>query len=277
MNFENTIGVKILYLYHISSIYMSENTIIPKISALAITFNEEDNVKRYVQSLSFADEIIFVDSLSTDKTIEFAQELGVKVIEKEFTNFSEQRNFAISQAKNDWIVFFDLDEIITEELEQEIKNTVLNPDSKVAFFVKRNFFFMGKRIKFGGWQNDKAIRLFNKNFCKYNGNLVHEEVKANGTIGVLKNALNHHSYKNFDNYNDKLNLYSKLQAENLYNKKVKPNAYHLIFRPIYRFLWQYIFRLGILDGKEGFILAYIHSFSVFKRYLQLWMLYRKID
>ena len=256
---------------------MSENTEIPKISALAITFNEEENVKRYVKSLSFADEIIFIDSKSTDKTIEFAKEFGVRVIEREFTNFSEQRNFAISQAKNDWIVFFDLDEIISTNLKQEIINTVGSPNSKIAFFIKRNFFFMGKKIKFGGWQNDKVIRLFNKKFCQYNGNLVHEEIKADGKIGVLKNGLNHFSYKDFDNYNDKLNLYSKLQAENLYNKKVKPNVYHLIFRPIYRFLWQYLFRLGIIDGKEGFILAYIHAFSVFKRYLQLWMLYRKIE
>ena len=256
---------------------MSLNNNSTKISALAITFNEEDNVKNYVQSLAFADEIIFIDSKSTDKTVQIAKELGVTVIEKEFSNFSDQRNFAISKAKNDWVVFFDLDEIITKELEKEIFNNVKNPESKVAFFVKRKFFFMGKKIKFGGWQQDKAVRLFNKNFCQYNGNLVHEEIKAGGKIGVLKNGLNHYSYKNFDNYNDKLNLYSKLQAENLYIKKLKPNAYHLFFRPLYRFLWQYIFRMGILDGKEGFILAYIHSFSVFKRYLQLWMMYRKID
>ena len=136
---------------------------------------------------------------------------------------------------------------------------------------------MGKKINFGGWQSDKAIRLFNKNYCKYNGNLVHEEVKTNGEIGFLKNSVDHFSYKSFDNYNDKLNLYSKLQAENLYQKKQKPNFYHLLFRPFYRFMWQYFFRLGILDGKEGFILAYVHSFSVFKRYLQLWLLYRKIN
>ncbi|WP_395067163.1 glycosyltransferase family 2 protein [Flavobacterium sp.] len=256
---------------------MSENKKIAKITALAITFNEEENVKRYVESLSFADEIIFVDSQSTDKTVEIAEQMGVRVLQRKFDDFSNQRNYAIDQAANDWIIFFDLDEIITKELELEIKNTILNSNNKVAFFVKRNFFFMGKNIKFGGWQNDKAIRLFNKNFCKYNGNLVHEEVKANGSISVLKNKVNHYSYKNFDNYNDKLNLYSMLQAENLYIKKIKPSAYHLIFRPFYRFVWQYFFRLGILDAKEGFILAYVHSFSVFKRYLQLWMMYRKID
>ena len=130
----------------------------PKITALAITFNEEENVKRYVESLSFADEILFIDSQSTDKTIALAEELGVKVIQRKFDDFSNQRNFAISHAKNDWIVFFDLDEIISPELEEEIIESVANPKNHVAFFAKRNFYFMGEHIKYGGWQNDKAIR-----------------------------------------------------------------------------------------------------------------------
>lgn len=249
----------------------------PKITALAITYNEEENVKRYVDSLSFADEIIFVDSQSTDQTVAIAESMGVKVIQRKFDDFSNQRNYAIQQAKNDWIIFFDLDEIMTDELEAEIKKKIANESDKVAYFVKRNFFFLGKHIKYGGWQNDKAIRLFNKRHCTYNGNLVHEVIQTHGAAGKLKSSVNHYSYKNFDNYNDKLNLYSKLQAENLYHKKVRPNLYHFFIRPFYRFLWQYLFRLGLLDGKEGFILAYVHSFSVFKRYLQLWMMHRKID
>lgn len=244
---------------------------------MAITFNEGENVKRYVESLSFADEIIFVDSQSTDDTVEIATAMGVKVIQRKFDDFSNQRNYAIQQAKHDWIIFFDLDEIMTEALEQEIHKKIAAPSENVAYFVKRNFFFLGKRIRYGGWQNDKAIRLFNKKHCQYNGNLVHEVIKTQGRTGKLRNSVNHYSYRNFDNYNDKLNMYSKLQAENLYVKNVKPNGYHFFVRPFYRFLWQYLFRLGLLDGKEGFILAYVHSFSVFKRYLQLWMMYRKID
>jgi glycosyltransferase involved in cell wall biosynthesis len=255
---------------------MTENNSCPKISALAITYNEEDNIKRYVESLSFADEIIIVDSFSTDATAEIAKNLNVKFLQKEFINFSDQRNYAIEQATNDWILFFDLDEVVTPSLQQEIKEVLTQRDEAIAYFVKRKFHFMGKQIHFGGWQTDKVVRVFNKNHCTYNG-LVHETISATGNVGALKQKLDHFSYKSFDNYNGKLTLYSKLQAETLYNKRKRPNGYHFFFRPLYRFCWQYFFRMGVLDGKEGFILAYVHSFSVFKRYLQLWMKYRKID
>lgn len=255
---------------------MPDNNSNTKITALAITFNEEDNIKRYVESLSFADEIIIVDSYSTDRTEEIAGQMNVKFIKNKFVDFSSQRNFAIQQAKNDWILFFDLDEIVTPELEAEIKRTVALENRAAAYFVKRKFHFMGKHIRFGGWQSDKAVRLFNKKECTYTG-LVHEVISTTGKVETLKEKVDHFSYKSFDNYNGKLNLYSKLQAETLYKKKRRPNAYHFFFRPFYRFTWQYFYRLGILDGKEGFILAYVHAFSVFKRYLQLWMKYRKLD
>lgn len=247
-----------------------------KITALAITLNEEENVERYVKSLDFADEIIFVDSFSADRTKELAENLGVRVYQKKFNNFSEQRNFALSKASNNWILFFDLDEHISSELIKEIKSTIKNPKNHSAFYVKRLFIFAGKKIRYGGWQNDKAIRILNKKQCLYEG-LVHEQVKVNGKTAILSNTLDHQSYKSFDGYNSKLTHYSNLQAEKLHYKNLRPNAYHFLFRPFYRFCWQYFWRLGFLDGKEGFILAYIHSFSVFKRYLQLWMKYRKIS
>jgi glycosyltransferase involved in cell wall biosynthesis len=249
----------------------------PKITALAITLNEEENVKRYVQSLSFADEIIFIDSNSTDATVALAKELGVTVIQRPFDDFSTQRNFAIQQAKNDWIVFFDLDEHIAPELEKEIIAVITSPNNFVAFCVKRNFYFFQKKIKFGGWQRDKTIRVFNKSNCSYNGNLIDETITANGKTGILKNRVDHYSYKSFDNYNNKLNLQSQLQAKGLYSKNKRPNLYHFFIRPYFHFWWQYACRLGVLDGKEGFVLAYLHSFAVFKRYLQLWMMYRKVE
>ncbi|MBA0883709.1 glycosyltransferase family 2 protein [Flavobacterium undicola] len=249
----------------------------PKITALAITFNEEENVKRYVQSLSFADEIIFIDSFSSDKTVEIAKESGVIVFQRAFDNFANQKNFAIEQAKNDWIVFFDLDEVISPELTSEILKNLDSPDDFTAYSVKRNLYFFGKQIKFGGWQSDKVIRIFNKKFCKYDENFVLGNRLISSKTKLLKEKINHLSYKSFDSYNTKLSFYGKLEAEHLYSKNQKPNFYHFIIKPNFYFFKKHLFSLGFLDGKEGFILAYIHAFSVLKKYLHLWMKYRKIE
>lgn len=247
------------------------------ISALAITYNEEVNIESYIKSLSFADEIIIVDSFSTDKTAELAKKYNIKFIQRKFDNFSNQKNFTINQAKYNWVTFFDLDEEIPPTLAQEIIDTVKSKKKLNAYYAKRNYYFMNKRIKYSGFQTDKAVRLFNKNHCKYNGNLVHETIETSEKIGYLKNSINHYTYKNFDTFNDKLTHYSKLQAQKLYDKNVRPNMYHFLFRPFYRFTYQYFIRFGFLDGKEGFIISYVHAFSVFKRYVQLWLMHRRIS
>lgn len=248
-----------------------------KISALAITLNEADNIQAYIESLWFADEIIIVDSFSTDGTVEIAKKNEkVKIFQRPFQNFSDQKNFAISQAKNDWVTFFDPDEEITNELADEIVKTVANPKA-IGYFIKRDYYFMGKLLKYSGIQNDYIIRLFNKKQCRYNSNLVHELLIADGKTLRLKNHLPHHTYKTFDDYTAKMHHYSQLQSVMLYEKGIKPTLYHFFFRPFYRFGYQFFFRLGLLDGKEGFILAYLNAFSVFKRYVNLWLLYRKID
>jgi glycosyltransferase involved in cell wall biosynthesis len=252
-----------------------ENSV--KISALAITLNEAEVIEDFIKSLWFADEIIIVDSFSTDQTKALASKHEkVTVLERKFDNFSEQKNYAISQATHDWVVFFDPDEEITKAMADEIKLSLTAPKA-IAYFVKRELYFMGKRIKFSGFQTDWVIRIFNKHHCHYNGNLVHETLDAKGATAKLKTRLPHHTYKSFDDYTAKLHRYSALQARMLYDKKKKPNLFHFMFRPFYRFWHQYLLRLGILDGKEGFILAYINAFSVFKRYVNLWLLYRRID
>lgn len=249
----------------------------PKITALAITLNEAEVLPDFLKSLDFVDEIIIVDSHSTDDTVAIAKQFEkVKVFERTFDNFSAQKNFAISKASNDWVLFFDPDEEITHEVKTEILETLKNPKAD-AYYIRRQLYFMGKKIKYSGFQTDWVIRLFKKECGKYDGNLVHETLKVTGTTGKLKTRVPHHTYKSFDDYTGKLHRYSRLQAQMLYEKKKKPNLSHFLFRPFYRFWHQYILRLGILDGKEGFILAYINAFSVFKRYVNLWLMYRKIN
>lgn len=247
------------------------------ISAVAITYNESQNIERYIKSLSFADEIIIVDSHSTDNTVSLAESLGAKVIQRTFENFSDQKNFALTLAKHDWVTFFDLDELINSGLADEIISTVKNEPKFQAYEVKRNFHFMGKRIKHSGFQTDKVARLFNKNYCHYNSNLVHETLVCEGSTGVLNQPLEHYGYQGFDHYNNKLTQYSDLQAKDLYQKNVRPNLYHFLFKPWYKFVQNYVFRLGFLDGKEGFILCYVNAFAVFKRYIKLWLMYRHLN
>lgn len=248
-----------------------------KITAIAITFNEAEAIESFIKSLWFVDEIVIVDSFSTDDTVALASTSDkVTVHQRTFDNFSAQKNFALSKATNNWVVFFDPDEEITKELANEIVNELKNPKA-IAYFVKRQLHFMGKRIKYSGFQTDWIVRVYNRKFCRYNDNLVHEVLETEGKTAKLKNRLPHHTYKSFDGYMEKLHRYSSLQAEMLYAKKKKPNFTHFLVRPLYRFWHQYLVRLGILDGKEGFILAYINAFAVYKRYVNLWMLYRKID
>jgi len=248
-----------------------------KISALAITLNEAANIEAYIESLWFADEIIIVDSFSTDGTVALAKRNEkVKVYQRPFNNFSDQKNFAISKAKNDWVTFFDPDEQITRELSEEIVKTLQNPKA-IGYVVKRDYYFMRKLLKYSGIQNEYIIRIFNRNFCRYNANLVHELLIAEGKTQRLKSHLPHHTYKSFDDYTSKMHHYSQLQSVMLFEKGKKPTLYHFFFRPFYRFTYQFFFRFGILDGKEGFILAYLNAFSVFKRYVNLWLLYRKIE
>ncbi|MGJ8592699.1 MAG: glycosyltransferase family 2 protein [Aquaticitalea sp.] len=247
------------------------------ISALAITHNEEEHIERFIKSLSFADEIIIVDSHSTDNTVKLAEQHNAKVYLRDLDNFSSQKSFAIEKASHDWIVFFDLDEIISKQLASEIQTRISNSSDISAFKVKRNFYFMGKHIKYSGFQNDGVVRVFKKSECNYGTNLVHETLEVQGKTELLKNTSDHYSYRNFDDYNQKLTRYSKLQADMLYQKKMRPKFYHFIARPFWRLFHQYIIKLGFLDGKKGFILAYLSAFAVFKRYLFLWTKYRNIE
>ena len=247
----------------------------PKISVLVITLNEEANMQALLVDLGFADEIIIVDSYSTDKTKSIAQSFSnVKFIENRFENYSSQRNFAISQAKNDWILFLDADERLTTELKEEIIETLQTNKTYSAFLFYRIFMFQNSVLHFSGLQTDKILRLFDKNFAKYSNNqLVHEKLIVNGKIGVFKNKLLHYSYSDYQSYKYKATLYGKLKAQEKFIKKHKPSFLFHIVHPSYNFLYNYLIRLGFLDGKKGIIICYLNAYSVFVRYQELKLLW----
>ncbi|MDI5895036.1 glycosyltransferase family 2 protein [Flavobacterium algoritolerans] len=249
----------------------------PKISVLVITLNEEANMQALLVDLGFADEIIIVDSCSTDKTKSIAQSFSnVRFIENRFENYSSQRNFAISQAKNDWILFLDADERLTPALKEEIIETLRTNKTYSAFLFYRKFMFENTVLHFSGLQTDKILRLFDKNFAKYSSDrLVHEKLTVNGKIGVFKNKLLHYSYSGYKCYKSKATRYGKLKAQEQFIKKQKPSFTLHFLHPSYNFLYNYFIRLGFLDGKKGITICYLNAYSVFVRYQELKLLWDK--
>lgn len=250
----------------------------PGFSALLITYNEEKNIKAFIEHLAFADEIIVVDSHSDDKTVEIVRSFpNVQIYQRAFDDFSSQKNYALSLASHEWILFLDADESINEPLKEEILQTISRKDTNEAYYIRIKCHFMGKRLKYSGFQNEKSVRLFKKSCCSYDlSKLVHEKIHCQGTFGILKNALIHHTYVSWDQYDGKLTKYARLQADELFAKGIHPNTFHFIFKPCYRFFNHYILRRGILDGREGFFVSCMYSFYVFKRYVFLWMKYKGI-
>ncbi|HUH29077.1 glycosyltransferase family 2 protein [Gelidibacter sp.] len=248
-----------------------------KISALVITNNKGLNLEPYLEKLWFVDEIIIVDSFSSDQIAALASKHEkVTVYQREFDDVSTQKIYALSKARNDWVTFFDLDEEVTEAVAKEILS-VFNKPEAIAFSIKRNHHFMGKSIKYSGFQNDYVIRFFNKNKCQVAADGIIQLIDVKDKTSKLAHSLPYFHYKSLDEYTGALHLKSELEANALYKKGKKPNLYDFLFKPNFRFWDQYLFKLAVLDGKEGFILAYISAFSEFKKYLNLWLLYRKIE
>ncbi len=241
------------------------------LSALIITYNEEKHIKEVMQDLNFADEIIVVDSFSTDNTVGLVNTFEkAKLIQNKFVDYTSQRNFAIDCAQNPWILFLDADERFTEELKNEVIETIQKKKPSSAYLFYRTFMFEEKKLNFSGWQTDKIFRLFQKDKARYTTErLVHEKLTVKGKIGKLKNKLIHFSYTDYETYKSKMVNYGKLKAKEEFAKGLKPNFYHFYLHPTYKFLYQFIVRLGFLDGKRGAIICYLNALSVSVRYQEL--------
>jgi glycosyltransferase involved in cell wall biosynthesis len=247
-----------------------------KITVIIPTLNEETHIEAAIKSVSFADEIIVIDSFSTDKTLEIANKFDVKIIKRVFDDFSTQKNFAIDLAKHDWIYILDADERVSPEVEEEILAAVRNPNGFVGYYVRRTFFFTDRKINYGGCQRDKVIRLFLKEYCRYNGSPVHETITYKGKLGFFKNKIDHFSYKSYDHYISKMNHYAALRGQQYFESGKKVNLYHILIKPPARFVIHYFIRLGFLDGLAGFIFAKTQSYGVLARYIKLWLLNNKM-
>ena len=244
-----------------------------KLTALIPVGNEIHNIEAVIASVNFADEILVVDSFSTDGTFEKAQELATKVITRTYEYPASQKNWAIPQAKHEWILLLDADERVTAELKHEILHILKQPDPNiVAYWIGRNNMFMGEKVNYSGWRNDKVIRLFKRDLCRYEDKYVHEEIIAKGEIGTLKSKLMHHSYTTLDNYVEKMNRYATWQAKDYDQKTGKLTPYHFFIKPFWGFFKHFIIQSGFRDGVVGLTIGYMQGYVVFMRYVKLWLL-----
>lgn len=240
------------------------------ISATIITLNEERDIEKLLKSLHFVDEIILVDSYSTDKTVEIAKKYTDKVYLREFKNFSDQRNFALSKATNKWIMRVDGDEAITPELEEKIRDIVKKDDgsTKKCYMVKWKFRFMNGNLKYSQIGNHYVHFLMNNNDFQYR-KAVHEspDIPDWESVKIKGVRLYHDTFKSTERYIEKMNLYSSLRTKDLLKKN--PNVtMGLLFKPTYRFFYHFIMNLGFLDGFPGYMFAKMQALECRLRFIK---------
>jgi lipopolysaccharide heptosyltransferase II len=235
-----------------------------KLSAVVVTFNEEKNLERCLKSLSFAGEIIIVDSKSTDNTLRIARKYTKKIYSRDFADFSFIKNFGIEKASGKWILSVDADEEVTAGLRDEILRAVDSGAGMDGYAVLRANYFLGKEIKHCGWGRDRQLRLFKKAAGRFQG-AVHESVRIKGKTGFIRGKLLHYSYPDSASYFAKMNRYTTMQAE----KKKPFAAARMVTAPFIKFVNMYFFKLGFLDGWQGFVLSCYSGFSEFVKFAKM--------
>lgn len=242
-----------------------------KLAVVLITLNEGRDLARCLKSVKeLASEIIVVDSGSTDETIQIAKRFGAKVYFRKFDNYSNQKNFAVSQAKSEWILSLDADEEISPELVKEIREAIQS-DEFDAYTIPRENIIFGKVIKHTRWQSelDRHIWLWKRGKGRWVGD-VHEEVVVEGKVGRLKNPKIHYQYETIKEFLDMMNRYSELEANQRLKDGVVFSYLQLFIQPLYNFMVRYFYRLGFLDGWRGFVLSYLMAMYHLELWVKIW-------
>jgi glycosyltransferase involved in cell wall biosynthesis len=244
----------------------------PKVSGVITSFNEEHNIADCIESLLWCDEIILVDSYSTDGTPEVAQQYDkVRFFQRNYFGAGAQKNWAMQHVQNDWIFLLDSDERCTPELRDEVVNLLAAGTEYSAFMMNRDVFILGKRIRFSGWQHDRVARLFRKGAAYYENRRVHSVLHTSGETPILDNAIEHYMVdRSFDEYAFRLAKYGYWNAAQCWRDGDRTSALEVLLRPAWRFFRTYILQFGILDGSLGIIFCLLQSYSTYMKFAILW-------
>ncbi len=246
------------------------------LSLVVITLNEEDSIGRCIESVPFADEIIVVDSGSTDSTASVAENSGAKVLFHEFQNFSTQKQWAIDQASGRWVLSLDADESLNEELADEISSIVNDETVHSGFSLPFRIQYMGRLMRFGPWSGERHVRLFRNGQAVFPHSGVHEGLKiSGGSIGDLrKGFVIHRSYSSLNDQMDKMLQYSSLWAKAEFGKGRRSGPFQIAFRPAWRFLSAYLLRRGFLEEIPGLVSSIVSAYYVFLKWTMLYEMRR---
>lgn len=245
------------------------------LSVAMITLNEERILEKTLKSvMEFADEIVIVDSGSTDKTKEIAEKYGARFISQKWLGYGMQRNKAIDSATHEWILNIDADEEISPALKERIIKIKNGGEEGEVFSINFSSVCFGKKLKHGGWSNSYHVRLFKKSAGRFNDNMVHEEFQTDKKVYTIKEDIFHHSYLTLQDYFIKFNRYTTEGAIEYYKKGKKLSVLQIIFNPIYKFIKMYIIRLGFLDGIEGLMIAVASAMYSMVKYFKLREIYK---
>ncbi len=240
-----------------------------QLSAAIITLNEEDRLPACLEGLSFADEIVVVDSGSTDRTAEMARTAGCRVFEEPWKGFGRQKQSAVDRCSNEWVLVVDADELIPEETARAVLEAIGTPRAEGYSFPRKNF-FNNKWMRHGGWWPDRVVRLFRKSSGRVSDEIVHESVMVSGSVAEISNPIHHRPIRDLKDMLRKVNSYSTLGAERLAAKGKNISFPLAVIKGVAAFLRGYLFRCGFLDGAEGFIIAFSHAVTTSFKYLKLW-------
>lgn len=243
------------------------------ISLVIITFNEEAHIERCLRSCPFVDDIVVVDSFSTDNTAELAKRAGARVYQEKWQGYGPQKAYAAAQAKNPWVISLDADEALSPELANEITTKFSALDPEAGYLFPRRSFFLGRWIGRGGWYPDYQLRLFNKDKSQWDSAALHEKVKVKRQLKFERDL--HHWV--FDDLADQVqtnNRYSGLGAQSLAASGRRFSLFHLLTKPPTKFIETYFFKAGFLDGLPGFLISVSAAYSVFLKWAKLWEIER---
>ena len=245
-----------------------------KLSVIIPCKNERTNIGPCIEAvLAIADEVLVADSGSTDGTLDIAREFGARIVEREYVHSGDFKNWAIPQAAHEWVLIVDADERITAPLADEIRRVLQKPRQD-GYWIGRENYFMGHRVRYSGWSTDCCLRLFRRDLGRYVGNTDHAEVQiATGRVGRLRHRMRHFGIRSYDHILPKFHRYARVQAELWYRQGRRASMFQLLLRPLLRFVQTYVFRWGFLDGMVGVQVCALTACGAFWKQARLWELH----